>query len=66
MEKMDFCLYGKNNGIPAADLGATIGLDTDQVQRVYDAIQAKRKAAQYLRAAPVLVEEVSGGLVLAA
>jgi NAD+ synthase len=59
LEKMDFCLYGKNNGIPAADLGPAVGLDTDQVQRVYDAIQAKRKAAQYLRAAPVLVGEVS-------
>jgi NAD+ synthase len=58
LEKMDFCLYGKNNGIPAADLGAAVGLDTDQVQSVYDAIQAKRQAAQYLRAAPVLVEEV--------
>jgi NAD+ synthase len=59
LEKMDFCLYGKNNRIPAADLGAAVGLDTDQVQRVYDAIQAKRTAAQYLRAAPVLVEEVA-------
>jgi NAD+ synthase len=58
LEKMDFCLYGKNNGISAADLGAAVELDTDQVQRVYDAIQAKRMAAQYLRAAPVLVEEV--------
>jgi NAD+ synthase len=58
LEKMDFCLYGKNNGMPAADLGAAVGLDTDQVQRVYDAIQAKRNAAQYLRAAPVLVGEV--------
>jgi len=59
LEKMDLCLYAKNNGIPAADLSTAIGLDTDQVQRVYDAIQAKRKVAQYLRAAPVLVEEVS-------
>jgi NAD+ synthase len=59
LEKMDFCLYGKNNRIPAADLGAAVGLDTDQVQRVYDAIQAKRTAAQYLRAAPMLVEEVA-------
>jgi NAD+ synthase len=58
-ETMDMCLYGKNNGIPAADLSAAIGLDADQVQRVYAAIQAKRKAAQYLRAAPVLVGEVS-------
>jgi NAD+ synthase len=59
LQKMDFCLYGKNNGIPAADLGSAVGLDTDQVQRVYDAIQAKRNAAQYLRAAPMLVGEVS-------
>ena len=59
MEKMDFCLYGKNHGISAANLSAAVGLETDQVQRVYDAIQAKRQAAQYLRAAPLLVEEVS-------
>ena len=59
LEKMDFCLYGRNNRIPAAELGAAVGLDTDQVQRVYDAIQAKRNAAQYLRAAAALVEEVS-------
>ena len=59
LETMDLCLYGKNNGIAAADLSAAVGLDTDQVQRVYDAIQAKRTAAQYLRAAPVLVEDVS-------
>jgi NAD+ synthase len=59
LEKMDLCLYGKNNGVPAADLGPVVGLDADQVQRVYDAIQAKRKAARYLRAAPLLVEEIS-------
>jgi NAD+ synthase len=59
LAKMDLCLYGKNNGIPVADLGATVGLEADQVQRVYDAIQAKRNAAQYLRAAAALVEEVS-------
>ena len=59
LEKMDLCLYGKNNGIPVEDLSAAMGLDKDQVQRVYDAIQAKRKAAQYLRAAPLLVGEVS-------
>jgi NAD+ synthase len=58
LEKMDLCLYGQNHGIPAANLTAAVGLDTDQVQRVYDAIQQKRKAAQYLRAAPLLMEEV--------
>ena len=59
LETMDLCLYGKNNGISAEDLSAAVGLDTDQVQRVYDAIQAKRSAARYLRAAPVLVGVVS-------
>ncbi len=59
LAKMDLCLYGKNNGMPAEDLSSATGLDTEQVQRVYDAIQAKRKAAQYLRAAPLLVGEVS-------
>jgi len=58
-EKMDLCLYGKNNGISAAELSTAVGLDADQVQRVYEAIQAKRVAAQYLRAAPLLVGEVS-------
>jgi NAD+ synthase len=59
LEKMDLCLYGKNNGIPAAELSPVVGLDADQVERVYEAIQTKRAATQYLRAAPVLVGEVS-------
>lgn len=58
-ETMDLCLYGTNHGVPAAELGPVVGLDADQVQRIYEAIQAKRAAAQYLRAAPVLVGEVS-------
>jgi NAD+ synthase len=57
-ETMDLCLFGKNHGIPPVDLSPLVGLDADQVQRVYEAIQAKRAAARYLRAAPVLVGEV--------
>jgi NAD+ synthase len=57
--KMDLCLYGKNNGIPASDLAPVVGLNCAQVQRVYDAITAKRAAAQYLRAEPLLVDEMS-------
>lgn len=56
LEKMDLCLYGKDHGIPAAELGAAAGLDTIQVERVYRMIDSKRKMAQYLHAAPVLVE----------
>ena len=59
LDKMDLCLYGKNSGIPASDLSSAVGLDPGQVQRVYDAIQAKRAAAKYLRSAPLLVHEVS-------
>jgi NAD+ synthase len=59
-EMIDLCLYGKDHGIGAAALSSMVGLDTDQVQRVYDAIDTKRAAAQYLRAAPLLMEELAG------
>ncbi len=62
LRKMDFCLCGKNNGIQAADLNAAVELDTHQVQRVYDAIQARRKVARYRRAAWALVGGGFGGL----
>jgi NAD+ synthase len=58
LAKMDLCLYGKNTGIPAAELAPAVGLDEKQVQRVYGIIDSKRNVARYLRAAPVLVEEV--------
>lgn len=58
-EKMDLCLYGKDNGISAVELSEAVGLDAEQVQRVYEAIQTKRIAAEYLRAAPLLVGEIS-------
>jgi NAD+ synthase len=57
---MDLCLYGKNNGIPAGDLAPAAGLNEKQVQRVYGMIESKRNVARYLRAAPLLVDEVEG------
>jgi NAD+ synthase len=60
LAKMDLCLYGKNTGIPAAELAPAAGLDEKQVQRVYAMIESKRNVARYLRAAPLLVEEVEG------
>ena len=60
LAKMDLCLYGKNNRIPAAELAPVAGLDEKQVQRVYAMIESKRSVARYLRAAPLLVEEVDG------
>lgn len=58
LEKMDLCLYGKNNGIPPADLAPVAGMDKEQIERMYRVIESKRKMAQYLHAAPVLVEPV--------
>lgn len=60
LAKMDLCLYGRNHGIPAAELAPAAGLDARQVQRVYGMIDSKRKVARYLRAAPLLVEKIGG------
>jgi len=60
LAKMDLCLYGKNNNIPAADLAPAVGMEEKQVQRVYAMIESKRAVARYLRSAPLLVEEVQG------
>ncbi len=57
-ERMDLCLYGLNNGIDAATVGAATGLDAEQVGRVWEDIEAKRRATRYLHRAPLLVEPV--------
>jgi NAD+ synthase len=60
LQKMDLCLYGKNNGIAPADMAPAVGLSEEEVRRVYETIDSKRKVAQYLRSAPLLVEQVAG------
>jgi NAD+ synthase len=57
-EKMDLCLYGRNGGVPAAEVARAAGLTAEQVERVYRDIDAKRAATRYLHASPVLVEPV--------
>lgn len=57
-DKMDLCLYGKNKGIPPADLARGAGLTAEQVDRVYRDIDAKRAATRYLQLAPLLVEPI--------
>lgn len=58
LEKMDLCLYGRDHGIAAGDLSEAVGLEEQQVERVYRMIDSKRKMAQYLHAAPALVEPI--------
>jgi len=58
LAKMDLCLYGKDHGIPASEMAPAVDLSADQVNRVYDLIDAKRKVARYLHLSPVLVTEL--------
>ena len=57
-DKMDLCLYARNNGINAADVGAALGLSEQQIERVFRDIDSKRRASRYLHLEPQLVAEV--------
>ena len=56
---MDLCLYALNHGIPASEVAEAVGLDIEQVERVFKDIEGKRRATHYLHAAPLLVEAVA-------
>ena len=56
LEKMDLCLYGKDHGIPPADLVAAAGMEADLVERVYQMIDSKRKVAKYLHAHSLVID----------
>ena len=55
---MDLCLFGKNNGVSCKEVADAAGMTSEQVERVYNDIEAKRKATRYLHAAPVLVDKI--------
>ena len=57
-DKMDLCLYGKNNGYRPEEIADTLALNPDQVQRVYNDIETKRSTTRYLHLAPQLIEDV--------
>ena len=58
LDKMDLCLYGKNNGVSPEEIGSAIGLTADQVKRVFATIDSKLKATVYLQSRPQLIEPV--------
>lgn len=58
LAKMDLCLYGKDHDIPPADLASITGFTEEQVRRVYQMIESKRKVAVYLRESPVLMQQI--------
>jgi NAD+ synthase len=58
LEKMDLCLYGKNNGFAPEVVAAAVGLSGEKVQRVYSMIDSKLHSTHYLHLPPQLVEPV--------
>jgi NAD+ synthase len=57
-DKMDICMYGKNNGFAPEDVASAVELTSEQVERVYHDIDAKRNATRYLQTPPLLISEV--------
>ncbi|HYI93894.1 MAG TPA: NAD(+) synthase [Bryobacteraceae bacterium] len=55
-DKMDLCVWGRNNNVFADDLGRMAAISSEVVARAYQMIDAKRKAAAYLHEAPLFVE----------
>ena len=56
LTKMDLCLCGKDQKIPASELAPCVGFTEEQVKRVYQMIDSKRKVARYLHEQPLLLD----------
>ena len=54
-DRMDLCLWAHGHGVSAAEAAPVVSLTAEQVERVYRDIEAKRRVAAYLHAAPLLV-----------
>jgi len=57
-DKMDLCLYGKNHGYSCEEISAGSSLSAEQVQRIYQDIDHKRRSTRYLHARPILIDPV--------
>ena len=57
-DKMDLVLYGKDHGFSPDQIGGAVGLNSEQVERVFRDIEGKRRVASYLHAAPVLTQDL--------
>ncbi|HET9314487.1 MAG TPA: NAD(+) synthase [Vicinamibacteria bacterium] len=57
-DRMDLCLYARDNDYTAAEAAAGLGLTAEQVERVYRDIEGKRRFARYLHLEPQLLEPV--------
>ena len=57
-DKMDACLYAKNHGMSPDEVSRAAGVPREQVENVYNDIDAKRKTTRYQHMKPLLVETV--------
>jgi NAD+ synthase len=55
---LDLLLWAKNHGVDAETVGRTMSLTPQQVERVYDDIDQKRRTTAYLHRRPVLLDPV--------
>jgi len=53
--QMDLVLYGKDHCFTAEEIASAVCLSPEQVERVFQDIDAKRRMARYLHASPILV-----------
>lgn len=51
-EEMDLCLWAHDHDVQVDEVGPVIGLSTEQVERVYRDIDAKRRVSRYLHHVP--------------
>ncbi len=57
-DKMDLCLYAKNHGLSPEETAPAVNLTAQQVQRVYNDIDQKRRTTRYLHLKPLLMDNV--------
>ncbi len=57
-DKMDLCLWAKNHGYSAQQTAAAMGLSAEQIQRVFDDIDQKRRTTRYLQVKHLLIEPI--------
>ena len=57
--QMDVALWGKNHGVPPAEVGRKIGLTAERVEFLYRDIDAKRAGTRPLHERPYLMEPVT-------
>jgi NAD+ synthase len=58
LQKLDYCMFAVDHGVPAADAATVVGLTPEQVEEVYRDIEGKRRSTRYQHEPPLLVEPI--------